>query len=789
MVGNVKFLDSPNYFPMALSKLPKAFGFTELKKGYFPYLFSTVDKQNYIGLIPPLEYYDPDNAKDEREELMKWHADKVAKNYVFHFQREIEEYCISDVDILTESCLKFRDLLISETHRDTPLKKDTSETLDLRYEATTAKKDGLKSLGYDVIDMWECDFKRRLGDNKELQKYFENHPLVLQTPLNPRDAFYGGRTGNTFEYYKAQNDEKLEYVDVCSLYPWVYEYGKFPVGHPKVYVGSECPTLSSVSGLIRCKVLPPRELFHPVLPAKMNNKLMFVLCRDCGQNLNFDDCRHSDEERSLIGTWTVDEVPKAIDKGYEVLEKYEIWAYDTVQFGEDVTAEFFRMMSNLTIYVNTLLPVNEDTLIVNWKYKEKASDSLSTVNVVIAAFVTAQARLKLYSYLEQLEERVLYYDTDSVIYVSEPGEFDIPTGEFVGDMTNELEKKGHHSYITEFVSGGPKNYSYTLWSTKDLEHKTVCKVKGISMNHSASQLINVNKYMILTPCDNIYIVNKQIRRTQKREDYRLKTVTYDLTPFPYLAINTIRQLAEEYRYESPPVAGILENYIFVDDIVSGSHSLPEALKLQTDMIRILDKGGFELRKWASNSLEFLSNLPASSLQLQPLGLDPEPDSVIKMLGLQWNPVSDSFSYEVEPLNKPCTKRSILSELARIYDPLGFLIFAYTDFTTALAWIQSSPHEWTGFVSNRVTEIQDNVPPIHWHHVASEDNPADPASRGLLPSELLTNYLWWAGPSWLREPEDGWPLAILQSSQFFDTKEEKQKNVCIAMVETEPLQRL
>ncbi|KAG5891209.1 hypothetical protein JTB14_036126 [Gonioctena quinquepunctata] len=276
----------------------------------------------------------------------------------------------------------------------------------------------------------------------------------------------------------------------------------------------------------------------------MNNKLMFVLCRACGQNLSFDDCSHSDEERSLIGTWTVDEVLKAIDRGYEVLEKYEIWAYDTVQFEssdwpshcqtqaekdryidrflerENITldfskvidnpglrslaklilnsfwgkfgqrenqpktsivnqsAEFFRMMSNPTIYVNTVLPVNEDTLIVNWEYREEACDSLPTVNVVIAAFVTAQARLKLYSYLEQLEKRVLYYDTDSVIYVSRPGEFDIPTGEFVGDMTDELEKEGLNSYITEFVSGGPKNYSYTLWSTKDQEHKTGVKSRG-----------------------------------------------------------------------------------------------------------------------------------------------------------------------------------------------------------------------------------------------------------------------------------------------------------------------
>ncbi|KAG5876883.1 hypothetical protein JTB14_007459 [Gonioctena quinquepunctata] len=398
--------------------------------------------------------------------------------------------------------------------RDTPLKEEPSETLNLIYEATTAKEDRLKSLGYDVIDMWECDFKRRLNDNKELQEYVENHPLVLQTPLNPRDAFYGGRTGNTFEYYKAQNDEKIKYIDVCSLYPWVCKYGKFPVGHPKVYVSSECPTLSSVSGLIRCRVLPPIELFHPVLPTEMNNKLMFVLCRVCGQKLSFDDCSHSDKERSSIGTWTVDEVLKAIDKGYEVLEKYEIWAYDTVQFE-----------SNPTIYVNTVLPVNEDTLIVNWEYREEACDSLPTVNVVIAASVTAQARLKLYSYLGQLEKRVLYYDTDSVIYVSRPREFDIPNGEFVGDMTDELEKEGLDSYITEFVSGGAKNYSYTLWSTKDREHKTVCKVKGISLNHSASQLINfdVIKDMVLTPCDPIHIVNKQIRRTQEHENLQQRS--------------------------------------------------------------------------------------------------------------------------------------------------------------------------------------------------------------------------------------------------------------------------
>ncbi|KAG5865330.1 hypothetical protein JTB14_007445 [Gonioctena quinquepunctata] len=45
--------------------------------------------------------------------------------------------------------------------RDAPLNEEPSETLNLRYEATIAKKDRLKSLGYDVIEMWECDFKSK----------------------------------------------------------------------------------------------------------------------------------------------------------------------------------------------------------------------------------------------------------------------------------------------------------------------------------------------------------------------------------------------------------------------------------------------------------------------------------------------------------------------------------------------------------------------------------------------------------------------------------------------------
>ena len=73
----------------------------------------------------------------------------------------------------------------------------------------------------------------------------------------------------------------------------------------------------------------------------------------------------------------------------------------------------------------------------------------------IVAFTTSQACLKLYGALDTLKERVLYYNTDSVIYRWKPGQVDLPLGEFLGEFTDEVSGDP----IVEFVSGGAKNYS------------------------------------------------------------------------------------------------------------------------------------------------------------------------------------------------------------------------------------------------------------------------------------------------------------------------------------------
>ena len=89
--------------------------------------------------------------------------------------------------------------------------------------------------------------------------------------------------------------------------------------------------------------------------------------------------------------------------------------------------------------------------VVTTRANEEVERSLKT-NLFIAIFTTAHARLKLYSALETLQQRVLYYDTDSVIYKWRPGQVEIPLGVFLGEFTDEVEGDP----IIEFARGVQK---------------------------------------------------------------------------------------------------------------------------------------------------------------------------------------------------------------------------------------------------------------------------------------------------------------------------------------------
>lgn len=105
-------------------------------------------------------------------------------------------------------------------------------------------------------------------------------------------------------------------------------------------------------------------------------------------------------------------------------------------------------LNNPLIDISTVRILSTDLLEVAYKRDDEDTDKGTKTNIFIAAFTTCQARLKLYESLEVLGGRVLYYDTDSVIYTWKPGQSEIPLGDYLGDMTNELDDGDH---ITEFV--------------------------------------------------------------------------------------------------------------------------------------------------------------------------------------------------------------------------------------------------------------------------------------------------------------------------------------------------
>ena len=84
------------------------------------------------------------------------------------------------------------------------------------------------------------------------------------------------------------------------------------------------------------------------------------------------------------------------------------------------------------------------------------------------------------------------------------------------------------------------------------------------------------------------------------------------------------------------------------------------------------------------------------------------------------------------------------------------VHAWCDSTIVLSWLDGSPRKFKTFVGNRVSAIVDLIPPSHWKYVPTGENPADCASRGLLPSELITHHIWWKGPKWLQQSPDYWP---------------------------------
>ncbi|XP_058839804.1 uncharacterized protein LOC131695363 [Topomyia yanbarensis] len=126
---------------------------------------------------------------------------------------------------------------------------------------------------------------------------------------------------------------------------------------------------------------------------------------------------------------------------------------------------------------------------------------------------------------------------------------------------------------------------------------------------------------------------------------------------------------------------------------------------------LLNLGGFQLRKWCSNFPAALDGIPHEDLATQSSRTF-DPEETIKTLGISWEPSSDLFRFDINTnaVTEPITKRSILSAIARLYDPLGLIapiiirakMLLQLLWTLSLDWDEDVPGEvqtrWKGFAS-------------------------------------------------------------------------------------------
>lgn len=146
--------------------------------------------------------------------------------------------------------------------------------------------------------------------------------------------------------------------------------------------------------------------------------------------------------------------------------------------------------------------------------------------------------------------------------------------------------------------------------------------------------------------------------------YRFRVVLFGATCSPFILNATL--LKHLRKHAGTETANVLERDLYVDNVISSFDQTDELLRYFDESRNMLSAAGMNLRSWASNE-EYLRNRAADENVL-------DNDDVTKVLGLRWEPASDTMSFVNRDLPElqTVTKRDILKFSSQIYDPLGLL---------------------------------------------------------------------------------------------------------------------
>lgn len=512
----ITFADSLCHFQQPLSKLPKMFGLhTNLRKGFFPYHFNVPEYQGYRGPIPDLSYFDLEFKTEKTlHDLLEWHASWEGKEWVL--RDEMIAYGINDVVILAEALESYYRVCVKDYEID-PLQSLTVASYCFKVFRTYHLQD--RTL-YNLSLPHEAFARRALhgGRTDVRQRYLA---------LSDSDIAAGYR----IEYIDVQS--LYPFVQTAFDYPIGLPvttlYSESDQPHPQY--------LQSFMGFIECDIEPTLPLFHPYLLSKQDGKLLAHLYPQkqvvltslefqratlyygykCTRVYRIDQYERSPDlfksyiyanlkRKILAGKCPVSEdafpeYARELEQlyGYKGLKYSDFQPDDARKIAAKVRlnsnwgrlamrqhfpncrvlttvgerVDFFRAQNHFNWTIKDHLTLGDQSTIVNY-VSHKATKG---INVAAAAFVTAAGHCVLYDMACQLGFRVLYCDTDSLVYLHRPGWFQPPIGNKLGDWENELPPD---DFIQEFVALAPKTYAYQTRKGKFVYH-----AKGINSNATA----------------------------------------------------------------------------------------------------------------------------------------------------------------------------------------------------------------------------------------------------------------------------------------------------------------
>jgi hypothetical protein len=155
--------------------------------------------------------------------------------------------------------------------------------------------------------------------------------------------------------------------------------------------------------------------------------------------------------------------------------------------------------------------------------------------------------------------------------------------------------------------------------------------------------------------------------------YRLVTMTYGTKPATFMTTQCLVTLAEQMHERFPRAAKAITRDFYMDDLITGGETEAECIKLYQEITSILASAKLPLRKWCSNSSSILKHI-GKDVSDPLLTLELGDEEMVKSLGLCWNPVFDEFRFNVipTPVRSKLTKRTLLSDLNKVFDPIGFI---------------------------------------------------------------------------------------------------------------------